>query len=112
MTAKFTYISQKNKFALRTLVMTTNLSIDYVKSQISNLKLTGKKLDFLLSTCGLRTVKSQIDITLDQAFLDAAIPKIKNPLDLQYYQIPQGFELKQATVGKGKKQTQEIVTTS
>ena len=54
----------------------------------------------------------QVDIILDQSFLDAAIAKIKNWLDLQYYQIPQWFELKEATVGKGKKQTQEIVTTS
>jgi len=76
--------------------------------------LTGKKLYFLLSSCRLRreNLKSQIDITLYQAFLDAPIAKIKNRLDLQYYQIPQGFELKEATVGKGKKQTQEIVTTS
>ena len=37
---------------------------------------------------------------------------MKNRLDLQYYQIPQGFELKEATVGTGKKQSQEIVTTS
>jgi phycoerythrobilin:ferredoxin oxidoreductase len=54
----------------------------------------------------------RVEITLYQAFLDAAIAKIKNQLDLQYYQIPQGFELKEATVCKGKKQTQEIVTTS
>ncbi|MEP6498135.1 hypothetical protein [Microcoleus vaginatus] len=54
----------------------------------------------------------QVDIILAQPFLDAAIAKIKNWLDLQYYPIPQGFELKEATVGQGKKQTQEIVTTS
>jgi hypothetical protein len=37
---------------------------------------------------------------------------IKNRLDLQYYLIPESFEVKQATVGKGKKPTQESVTTS
>jgi phycoerythrobilin:ferredoxin oxidoreductase len=39
-------------------------------------------------------------------------PAMKNRLDLQYYPIPEGFEVKEATVGKGKKPTQEIVTTS
>jgi hypothetical protein len=37
---------------------------------------------------------------------------MKNRLDLQYYLIPESCEVKEATVGKGKKQTQEIVTTS
>ena len=37
---------------------------------------------------------------------------MKNRLDLQYYLIPESFEVKEATVGKGKKPTQEIVTTS
>ncbi|WP_242721274.1 hypothetical protein [Microcoleus vaginatus] len=54
----------------------------------------------------------KIDITLYQPFLDVAIALMKNRLDLQYYQIPQGFEIKEATGGKGKKQSQEIVTTS
>ena len=60
----------------------------------------------------ISNLKSQIDITLAQAFLDAAIAQIKNRLDLLYYLIPESFEVKEATVGKGKKPTQEIVTTS
>ncbi|WP_228056814.1 hypothetical protein [Microcoleus sp. LEGE 07076] len=50
-------------------------------------------------------------MTLYQPFLDAAIALIKNRLDLQYYPIPEGFELKEATVGKGKN-PKKIVTTS
>lgn len=50
-------------------------------------------------------------MTLYQPFLDTAIALLKNRLDLQAYPIPEGFALKQATVGKGKNQ-EEIVTTS
>jgi phycoerythrobilin:ferredoxin oxidoreductase len=50
-------------------------------------------------------IKYKIDITLAQPFLDAAIALIKNRLDLQYYLIPESFEVKEATVGKGKKPT-------
>jgi phycoerythrobilin:ferredoxin oxidoreductase len=50
-------------------------------------------------------------MTLDRSFLDAAIALLKNRLDLQPYPIPEGFDLKEATVGKGKKQD-EVVTTS
>ena len=50
-------------------------------------------------------------MTLYQPFLDAAMALMKDRLDLQSYPIPEGFELKEATVGKGNKQ-EEIVTTS
>ncbi|MEG3851087.1 phycoerythrobilin:ferredoxin oxidoreductase [Microcoleus sp. herbarium19] len=50
-------------------------------------------------------------MTLYQPFLDEAIALLENRLDLQPYPIPEGFELKQATVGKGKNQ-EEIATTS
>ncbi|MEG3991385.1 hypothetical protein QUA13_30445 [Microcoleus sp. S28C3] len=36
---------------------------------------------------------------------------MKNRLDLQYYPILEGFKLKEATVAKRKKPTQQIVTT-
>lgn len=50
-------------------------------------------------------------MTLYQPFLDYAIALLKERLQLEPYPIPEGFERKQATVGKGKKQ-EEIVTTS
>lgn len=50
-------------------------------------------------------------MTLYQPFLDYAIALLHERLDLQPYPIPQGFEYKAATIGKGKKQD-EIVTTS
>ncbi|NET03276.1 MAG: phycoerythrobilin:ferredoxin oxidoreductase [Merismopedia sp. SIO2A8] len=50
-------------------------------------------------------------MTLYQPFLDYAIALLKQRLQLEPYPIPEGFERKQATVGKGKKQ-EEIVTTS
>jgi len=39
-------------------------------------------------------LKSQIDITLYQPFLDVAIALMKNRLDLQHYLIPESFEVK------------------
>jgi len=50
-------------------------------------------------------------LTLYQPFLDYAIALLHKRLDLQPYPIPQGFESKQATVGKGKHE-QEVLTTS
>ncbi|NEP01787.1 MAG: phycoerythrobilin:ferredoxin oxidoreductase [Symploca sp. SIO2E9] len=50
-------------------------------------------------------------MTLYQPFLDYAIALLKDRLQLESYPIPEGFERKQATVGKGKKQ-EEVVTTS
>jgi phycoerythrobilin:ferredoxin oxidoreductase len=50
-------------------------------------------------------------LTLYQPFLDYAIALLQKRLNLQPYPIPSGFELKQATVGKGKHQ-EEVVTTS
>ncbi|MEH2000603.1 MAG: hypothetical protein V7L00_17970 [Nostoc sp.] len=50
-------------------------------------------------------------MTLYQPFLDYAIALLQERLNLQPYAIPQGFESKQATVGKGKHQ-QEVLTTS
>lgn len=50
-------------------------------------------------------------MTLYQPFLDYAIAQLQDRLDLQPYPIPAGFERKEATVGKGKKQ-EEVVTTS
>ncbi|NER27936.1 MAG: phycoerythrobilin:ferredoxin oxidoreductase [Symploca sp. SIO1C4] len=50
-------------------------------------------------------------MTLYQPFLDYAIALLKQRLQLEPYPIPEGFERKQATVGKGKKQ-EDIVTTS
>ncbi|NEO33640.1 MAG: phycoerythrobilin:ferredoxin oxidoreductase [Symploca sp. SIO3C6] len=50
-------------------------------------------------------------MTLYQPFLDYALALLQKRLQLEPYPIPEGFERKQATVGKGKKQ-EEIVTTS
>ena len=50
-------------------------------------------------------------MTLYQPFLDYAIATLQQQLDLKPYPIPEGFDRKQATVGKGKKQ-EEILTTS
>jgi phycoerythrobilin:ferredoxin oxidoreductase len=50
-------------------------------------------------------------MTLYQPFLDEAIALLKNRLELQDYPIPEGFERKANTVGKGKKQ-EEVLTTS
>jgi phycoerythrobilin:ferredoxin oxidoreductase len=49
--------------------------------------------------------------TLYQPFLDYAIAYMGSRLELQPYPIPEGFESKVATVGKGKNQ-EEIRTTS
>jgi len=50
-------------------------------------------------------------MTLYQKFLDHAIAYLKERLTLKPYPIPEGFDRKQATVGKGKKQS-EVLTTS
>ncbi|MBC6480470.1 MAG: phycoerythrobilin:ferredoxin oxidoreductase [Hormoscilla sp. GM7CHS1pb] len=50
-------------------------------------------------------------MTLYQKFLDHAIAYLKERLTLTAYPIPEGFDRKQATVGKGKKQS-EVLTTS
>ncbi len=49
--------------------------------------------------------------TLYQPFLDHAIAYLEEHLDLEPYPIPQGFKSKQATVGKGQRQS-EVLTTS
>lgn len=49
-------------------------------------------------------------MTLYQPFLDYAIDYMQSRLQLDSYPIPQGFESKQAVVGKGK--NQETVTTT
>jgi phycoerythrobilin:ferredoxin oxidoreductase len=50
-------------------------------------------------------------MTLYQPFLDYAIATLHERLDLQPYPIPEGFERKQGTMGKGKRQ-EEVLTTS
>lgn len=50
-------------------------------------------------------------MTLYQPFLDYAIALLQDRLALQPYPIPDGFERKSATVGKGKHQ-EEVLTTS
>ncbi len=50
-------------------------------------------------------------MTLYQPFLDFAISTLQDHLDLQPYPIPEGFESKSASTGKGKRQT-EVLTTS
>ncbi|MDJ1176183.1 phycoerythrobilin:ferredoxin oxidoreductase [Roseofilum capinflatum] len=48
---------------------------------------------------------------LYEPFLEYAIAYLQEHLDLQPYPIPPGFESKQATVGKGQRQS-EVLTTS
>jgi phycoerythrobilin:ferredoxin oxidoreductase len=50
-------------------------------------------------------------MTLYQPFLDYAISILKQRLDLAPYPIPEGFESKEAMMGKGKKQ-ETVLTTS
>ena len=50
-------------------------------------------------------------MTLYQPFLDYAIAQLQQSLALQPYPIPPGFESKQATTGKGKRET-TVLTTS
>ncbi|MGK7877619.1 MAG: phycoerythrobilin:ferredoxin oxidoreductase [Xenococcaceae cyanobacterium] len=50
-------------------------------------------------------------MTLYQPFLDYAIAVLKERLDLQPYPIPEGFERKEGTMGKGKR-LEEVLTTS
>ncbi|OKH26936.1 phycoerythrobilin:ferredoxin oxidoreductase [Hydrococcus rivularis NIES-593] len=50
-------------------------------------------------------------MTLYQPFLDYAIALLKERLDLSPYPIPEGFEYKEGTMGKGKKQ-EAVITTS
>ncbi len=50
-------------------------------------------------------------MTLYQPFLDHAISYMESRLDLMSYPIPEGFESKCATTGKGKNET-TVVTTS
>lgn len=50
-------------------------------------------------------------MTLYQPFLDYAIATLKKQLDLQPYLIPSGFERKEGTMGKGKRQ-EAVLTTS
>jgi phycoerythrobilin:ferredoxin oxidoreductase len=50
-------------------------------------------------------------MTLYQPFLDYALAVMQERLSLQPYTIPEGFECKQETTGKGKKQ-ETIITTS
>lgn len=50
-------------------------------------------------------------MTLYQKFLDYAIATLSERLELSPYPIPEGFASKQATIGKGKKES-EVVTTS
>lgn len=50
-------------------------------------------------------------MTLYQPFLDYAIALLKERLDIEPYPIPEGFESKSATQGKGKRQY-EVLTTS
>jgi phycoerythrobilin:ferredoxin oxidoreductase len=53
----------------------------------------------------------KIAMTLYQPFLDYAIALLQERLDLSPYPIPEGFERKEGTMGKGKKQ-EEVITTS
>lgn len=50
-------------------------------------------------------------VGLYQPFLDYAIAYLQEHLDLEPYPIPEGFESKQATIGKGDRQS-EVLTTS
>ena len=50
-------------------------------------------------------------MTLYQPFLDRAIATLQSRLDLEPYPIPQGFESREGTMGKGKKQ-EPVLTTS
>ncbi len=50
-------------------------------------------------------------MSLYQPFLDYALPLLKEQLDLSPYPIPEGFERKEATTGKGKRE-ETVVTTS
>lgn len=50
-------------------------------------------------------------MTLYQPFLDYAIALLSERLELQPYPIPAGFERKEGTMGKGKKE-EEVITTS
>jgi phycoerythrobilin:ferredoxin oxidoreductase len=49
-------------------------------------------------------------MTLYQPFLDYAIATLERRLDLKPYPIPEGFESKEGTMGKGKKQETAITT--
>lgn len=50
-------------------------------------------------------------MTLYQPFLESAIDKLRSRLNLDPYPIPEGFEFKQATTGKGARET-TVTTTS
>ncbi len=50
-------------------------------------------------------------MTLYQPFLDSALTLMQDQLSLQPYPIPEGFERKEATTGKGKRQ-ETVITTS
>ena len=50
-------------------------------------------------------------MTLYQPFLDHALAQLQQSLDLQPYPIPEGFEVKEAVTGKGKRQA-TVLTTS
>lgn len=50
-------------------------------------------------------------MTLYQPFLDHALQQLQQSLDLQPYPIPEGFEVKEAVTGKGKRQA-TVLTTS
>ncbi|MBE9115649.1 phycoerythrobilin:ferredoxin oxidoreductase [Lusitaniella coriacea LEGE 07157] len=50
-------------------------------------------------------------MTLYQPFLDYAIATLQQRLDLNPYPIPPGFERKEGTMGKGKRQ-EDVLTTS
>ena len=58
-------------------------------------------------------VKCQMlnEMTLYQPFLDYAIATLQRRLDLTSYPIPSGFEQKEGSMGKGKKQ-ETVITTS
>ncbi|NER36316.1 MAG: phycoerythrobilin:ferredoxin oxidoreductase [Oscillatoria sp. SIO1A7] len=49
-------------------------------------------------------------MTLYQPFLDEAKAILEERLDLKDYPIPEGFESKEASVGKGKKRSQVLTT--
>ncbi len=49
-------------------------------------------------------------MSLYQPFLDYAIAHLQERLDLEPYPIPEGFERKEITTGKGKRQEQVITT--
>ena len=49
-------------------------------------------------------------MTLYQPFLDYAIATLKEQIDIEPYPIPLGFERKEGTMGKGKRQEQVLTT--